>query len=232
MTRSLLYSGTKNASSWAMRAWLALREAGVDFEEIVVDIRRPQRIANLAWIGCISPPASVPVLVTDGQLIFDSLAIMEYANEACGNKLLPGKLLDRAAARSVLAWQHAGLSGIARRISFESAFYPDRRPLTGSEVAECARLQNHLESLLAASGGPYLFGAVSLPDLALVPTVIRLTRHDLDFSRWKRVGVWCEALLDLASVQEWMAEASTLPPVRLPDYYPESRARPDQVEGS
>ena len=47
----ILYSGTKNASSWAFRAWLALREAGLDFEERVVDIRRPQRLGNLAMIG-------------------------------------------------------------------------------------------------------------------------------------------------------------------------------------
>src|SRR5262245_42172992 len=39
----ILYAGTKNASSWSLRAWLALKEAGVEFEERVVDIRRPQR---------------------------------------------------------------------------------------------------------------------------------------------------------------------------------------------
>ena len=49
--KPFLYSGTKNASSWAMRAWLALREAGIDFDEEVVDIRRPQRFANLERIG-------------------------------------------------------------------------------------------------------------------------------------------------------------------------------------
>src|SRR3546814_8176237 len=57
--KPLFYSGTKNASSWAMRAWLALREAGVVFEEEVVDIRRPQRFANLDRIGAFSPPAMV-----------------------------------------------------------------------------------------------------------------------------------------------------------------------------
>src|SRR3546814_3026451 len=57
--KPLLYSGTKNASSWAMRAWLALREAGVVFEEEVVDIRRPQRFANLDRIGAFSPPAKI-----------------------------------------------------------------------------------------------------------------------------------------------------------------------------
>src|ERR1700755_892918 len=106
-----LYSGTRNASSWAMRAWLALKEAGVTFEEEVVDIRQPQRFANLARIAGFPPPAAVPVLVVDGDTIFDSLAIMEYANEQAGGRLLPAAPLDRARARSVLAWQQRGLAG-------------------------------------------------------------------------------------------------------------------------
>jgi glutathione S-transferase len=50
MTRTL-YSGTRNASSWAFRAWLALKEAHIPFEEVVVDICKPQRFANLAMIA-------------------------------------------------------------------------------------------------------------------------------------------------------------------------------------
>lgn len=47
-----------------MRAWLSLKVAGHDFEERVVDIRRPQRFGNLARIGKLPPPACVPVLDT------------------------------------------------------------------------------------------------------------------------------------------------------------------------
>src|SRR5689334_4872936 len=100
----ILYSGTRNASSWALRAWLALREAGVEFEERVVDIRRPQRLANLAKIAEFSPPGAVPVLVDGDTVIFDSLAIMEYANELGGGRLLPSDPKRRAHARSLLAW--------------------------------------------------------------------------------------------------------------------------------
>jgi glutathione S-transferase len=61
----ILYSGTKNASSWAFRAWLALKEASIEFEEHVLDIRRPQRYANLNRIAEFSAPGAVPVLVDD-----------------------------------------------------------------------------------------------------------------------------------------------------------------------
>lgn len=226
MARATLHSGTRNASSWAMRAWLALRAAGVDFDELVVDIRRPQRYANLARIGRIAPPASVPVLDTGDGVIYDSLAIMEFANDACGGRLLPAGIQDRAQARALVAWQHAGLSSICRRISFESAFYPVRRALTAAEHAGCARLFPHYESLLLRHGGPWLFGAVSLADFAHVPTVVRLCAHDADLAPWPATTAWTRALLAHPLVREWMDEAERLPPVWCDDYL-EHDAWPD-----
>lgn len=201
-----------------MRAWLALRHAGVDFIEEVVDIRRPQRFANLANIATFSPPAMVPVLVDGETVIFDSLAIMEYANDVAGGALLPGDLRARAQARALMAWQHAGLSSICARISFESAFYPLKRPLTDTERAECGRLFDHVEHLLGVSGGPFLFGAISLADLVLVPTVVRLTRHDLELAAWPRAMAWTAALIEQPAVAEWMREADTLPPIWFDEY--------------
>ena len=218
MERLKLYSGTKNASSWAMRAWLALREADVAFSEEVIDIRKPQRFANLARIASFSPPAMVPVLVAGDAVIFDSLAIMEYANEASGGRLLPADRTQRAQARAILAWQHSGLSSICSRISFESAFYPLKRTLTPAEVSECAPLLTVLARSLAGSGGPYLFGPLSLADLALVPTVVRLTRHSLDLSGFAGVSEWTRALLDRPSVTEWMLEADQLPHIWFDEY--------------
>lgn len=216
--KPLLYSGTKNASSWAMRAWLALREAGIAFEEEVVDIRRPQRFANLDRIGAFSPPAMVPALVVDPTVIFDSVAIMEYANEVADGLLLPEDREARARARSLVAWQHSGLSGICARISFESSFYPLKRSLTAAERAEAGRLFACLEEALQLSGGPYLFGRLSLADLMLVPTVVRLTRHDLDLANWPLSRNWAAELLARASIDEWMREADALPHIWFDDY--------------
>ena len=214
----ILYSGTRNASSWAMRAWLALREAGVAFREEVIDIRRPQRFANLARIGAFSPPAAVPVLVDGDTVIFDSLAIMEYASDLAGGALLPADPRDRAKARSLAAWQHSGLSGLCARISFESAFYPLKRPLTDGERAEAARLFSCLEPILQSSGGPFLFGRLSLADLMLVPSVVRLTRHDLDLAPWPCARDWTATLLERPAVAEWLGEADRLPHIWYDDY--------------
>ncbi|BDU18128.1 glutathione S-transferase family protein [Lysobacter auxotrophicus] len=201
-----------------MRAWLALKAAGVDFDEVVVDIRRPQRFANLAAVGAFAPSATVPVLVVDEHVIFDSLAIMEYANDVAGGRLLPVDPLHRAEARSIIAWQHGGLSGIARRVCFESAFYPDKRDLCPEEIAECDRLGTYLAACLARSGGPFLFGECSLADFALTPTVIRLTRHQLDWARWPGTEPWSGHVLDHLHVKEWLREADLCPPIWYDSY--------------
>jgi glutathione S-transferase len=213
-----LYSGTKNASSWAMRAWLALKEQNLAFEEHVVDIRRPQRFKNLADIAAFSPPAAVPVLRVDDQVIFDSLAIMEFANEIGVHSLLPQDLLERAHARSLLAWQHAGLSNLCHRLSFESAFYPDKRALSDNERKQIHFLFGVWEKQLNESKGPYLFGDLSLTDLSFVPTVLRLFRHQPDVSSFPLVARWESQLMQRASVQEWLSDADQLEPVWYDDY--------------
>jgi glutathione S-transferase len=217
MTR-ILYSGTKNASSWAFRAWLALKEANVAFEEIVVDIRRPQRIANLAKIAAFASPGAVPVLVDDGTVIYDSLAIMEYANDLSAGKLLPKDVKLRAHARSLASWQHAGLSSLCARLSFESSFYPDRRSMSDKEVSEFKRIFGVWEQELSSSNGPYLVGGLSLADLCFVPSVLRLSSHAPSMEFWPLTQVWIGKLLARPSVKEWLAEAHALPPVRLDDY--------------
>lgn len=226
-----LYSGTRNASSWAMRAWLALKEAGVAFDEEIIDIRRPQRFPNLRRIANFSPPGQVPVLIVGGDVIFDSIAIMEFANDAADGRLLPEDRVARAQARALVAWQHAYLSGICSRISFESAFYPFKRPLTADEQQQCARLFDWLEPLLERYGGDFLFGAVSLADFALAPTVVRLTRHQVDLTNWPRSSAWAHTLLQHDHVSAWLAEADRLPHIWFDDYLAagqDEQLRPDR----
>lgn len=209
----ILYTGTRNASSWAFRAWLALRELGIAFEERLVDIRRPQRFENLARIAEFSPPGAVPVLVDDDQVIFDSLAIMEYANERGGGALLPRDAHRRARARSLLAWVHSGMSGLGANISFESVFHESRPALTPDDQAQLRKALSLLERELENSPGPYLAGDLSLADLAFVPVVLRLVSRTPDLAPWPRFAAWQQRLLARPAVEEWMSEARRLPPV-------------------
>ena len=200
---------------------MALREQGIEFEERIIDLRKPQRFKQLATVGEFSPPGAVPVLVTDKSTIFDSSAIMEFASEFGEQPLLPTDMQLRALARSFVAWQHSGLSSICPRLSFESSFYPDKRQLTAEEVTDCNRLLAATEDELPNHNGPYLFGNPSLADLALTPTIIRLDAHQPDFQNWPLTRDWFRAILSRKSVREWLGDALPLPHIWFEDYLPE-----------
>ncbi|WP_394845968.1 glutathione S-transferase family protein [Pendulispora brunnea] len=211
----VLYVGTKNASSWSLRAWLALREQRIPFEERLIDIRRPQRAEELARVAKFSPPGAVPVLVEGDTVIFDSLAIMEYASEIGERPLLPQDAHLRARARALMAWMHAGLSNLCAPLSFESTFYPTRPPMTEAVRREGNRIVAVWSDELTRHGGPYLVGDLSLADLAFVPTVRRLQAHGIDLGAKPHVSAWAERLMHRPTVLEWMREAEALPPVIL-----------------
>lgn len=214
----ILYSGNKNASSWAFRAWLALKEQNIHFKEVIVDIRRPQRWNNLSEIGNFSPPAAIPVLDDDGFIIFDSNAIMEYASELGENALLPEDIKARAKARSLIAWQHSTFGRICPCVFFESAFYPDKKALSDDEVAAIENVYSIWEDSITQFKGEYLVGNYSLADIMFVPSVIRFTSHYQPNDKWPNVQQWVKTLLNRTFVKEWLDEAYQLEPIYLPGY--------------
>jgi len=215
----ILYSGNKNASSWAFRAWLALREQNINFEEIIVDIRRPQRWKNLAEIGKFSPPAAVPVLVDGDTVIYDSSAIMEYANDCGDGSLLPKDLKLRAQARSLVAWQHSTLGKVCACLSFESAFYKEKKQLTANEIHAATGVYALWEQYLTKNKGGYLLGDFSLADIALLPTVLRLKSHLTVPDNFPLVITWMDKLINRPYVQEWLSDAYKLEPIYCEGYY-------------
>ena len=93
-----LVIGDKAWSSWSMRPWLVLRRAALPFEERLVRLRREDTREALRAAG--SPSGLIPVLRTDdGAVIWDSLAICEWAAEhAPEAHLWPASLTARALA--------------------------------------------------------------------------------------------------------------------------------------
>ena len=94
-----LYIANKNYSSWSMRPWVLLRQAGIAFEEVYVrfDSFAPDSQFK-AMLKDVNPVGKVPVLVHDGLAVWDTLAIGEYLNEIKPKAgLLPA---DAAAGRA------------------------------------------------------------------------------------------------------------------------------------
>ena len=215
----VLYTANRNASSWAFRAWLTLKEVNISFEDKQIDIRRPKRWQYLAEIGEFSPPAAVPVLVEDNCVIFDSLAIMEYANEIAGGILLPSDIKLRAQARSFIAWQHSTFGRVCSALCFEAAFYPDKRKLSPDEKMQIEQVYTLWNKTIVANGGDYLFGGYSLADIMLLPSVIRFTSHYPVKELWPEVQAWVKTLLSRPYVNQWLEEALLEEPIYLPGYH-------------
>ncbi len=93
-----LVIGNKNYSSWSLRGWLMAKIAGIEFDEIVVPLDRPE---TQAAIRKHSPSGRVPVLLHRGLAVWESLAIAEYLNDLKPEAgLWPPSAAARAHART------------------------------------------------------------------------------------------------------------------------------------
>ena len=109
-----LVIGNKNYSSWSLRAWLLLAEAGIEFKERRIAMDTPTFAAEVREV---SAAARVPVLLLDGYAIWDSLAIAETVAERWPDKALwPADPLARAHARSISAEMHSGFPHLRERM--------------------------------------------------------------------------------------------------------------------
>ena len=109
-----LYIGNKTYSSWSMRPWVLMRALAIDFDEVWVPFDGFTPDAEFKkTMAAIHPLATVPVLEAEGEIIADSLAIIEYLAEAYPEKQVwPQNAQDRNIARQLTAMMHSGFQAI------------------------------------------------------------------------------------------------------------------------
>ena len=206
-----LYIGNKNYSSWSMRSGVLLAAFGIPFEEVLLPFDfRP----GSDWerqIAAVSPTRRVPVLVEDdGFTVWETLAIAEYiADRHPEHAIWPRDARARARARSLCAEMHAGFGRLRTVCPMNcEAFFPDIGARLWAEDAalraDVARLDAAWSEALAASGGPYLFGAFGAVDAFFAPVAVRLSRFSLPLS--ERAAAYRDALLAHAAVEDWIAD--------------------------
>lgn len=203
-----LIIGNKNYSSWSLRPWLAMKVAGIAFDEERVALYGP---ASKQKILAFSPAGKVPCLVVDekrgGPLaIWDSLAICEYLAEKHPS-LWPQDPAARAVARSVSAEMHSGFQNLRNHMSMNIRRHLPGKGRTPEVLAEIARIVAMWTDCRArfGQGGPYLFGRFSIADAMYAPVVIRFHVYDVDLPGVCRA--YADAILALPAMQEWIAAA-------------------------
>jgi glutathione S-transferase len=209
-----LYIGNKNYSSWSLRPWLLLREAGIPFEEVKLRFDDPSRPPAFRQAALrLSPTARVPVLEDAGLFIWDSLAIAEYVAERFPDKQLwPKDFKQRALARCICAEMHAGFSALRSRFPMnmeleDSTIGPRVLAEQPAAASDLARIDQLLESTLAQSGGPLLFGQFTIADAYFAPVMNRARSYGLPLS--SASARYAQAVFALPALQSWRSDALT-----------------------
>jgi glutathione S-transferase len=211
-----LYIGNKNYSSWSMRPWVLLKQAGIEFEEVMV--RFDSFEADSSFKQTLSqqtPTGKVPLLVDKRHatplVIWDSLAIAEYLAETYpALQLWPQAAAARARARSVCAEMHSGFGALRSHcpMNIEAALPQVGQLIWRDQPAvrtDVARLVDMWQGLLTEHGGPLLFGAFSVADAYFAPVCMRFKTYALPLPA--AITAYIERVCALPGVQAWMAGA-------------------------
>ncbi len=203
-----LFIGNKTYSSWSLRGWLAMRQSGLPFEEVVVPLY------DEAWDkrreGDEFAPSSgkVPILWDEDIVVWDSLAIVEYLNEKSGgDRFWPTDEGARAMARSMAAEMHSGFAALRRGYSMNiRQIYPPVVP--NDEVkADITRIMELWAQARARYGGDgaFLFGEFGAADIMYAPVVTRFITYSLPVAQF--AIPYMQAVIQHPFMQDWIASA-------------------------
>jgi glutathione S-transferase len=204
-----LYIGNKNYSSWSMRPWVLLKQAGIAFTE--VPVRFDSFDADSTFkktLHDVTPTGKVPVLVDGDLAIWDTLAIAEYlAEQHPDKKLWPTERTARARARSICAEMHSGFAAlrgncpmnIEAQLADTGALIWRDKPAVRADVQ---RLVAMWSALLQTHGGPLLFGAFTIADAFFAPVCMRMRSYGLPVP--EPIAAYIARVCALPGVQAWM----------------------------
>jgi glutathione S-transferase len=207
MAKATLTISSKNYSSWSLRGWLMCRMAGLDFEEEAVPMDDPLIRAELLLL---SPSFQVPCLTHDGVKIWDTLAIAEYLAELKRKAgILPTERVARAHCRSVSGEMHSGFYNLRSALPMNlRAHYPGFKVWTGAQP-DIDRVVEIWQECLEASGGPYLFGPLTMADAMYAPVATRFVTYDVALD--ETTAAYCRTIMAWPLMEEWIEAAKAEP---------------------
>jgi glutathione S-transferase len=208
-----LVIGNKNYSSWSFRPWLAMKVAGIAFEETLISLEAPDFKSRVMAFG---GAGRVPTLIDGDTCVWESLAILEYLAEKFPAAVLwPEPRAARAHARAVAAEMHAGFAALRRQLPMNIRRPVIPRALDSDAVGDVARVEaiwSECRSRFGA-GGPFLYGAFTAADAMFAPVVWRFHTYAVEVSA--AAQAYMHALMTLPAWNEWR-EAARLEPWVLP----------------
>ena len=205
--------GNKNYSSWSLRGWLMAKIAGIEFDEIVVPLDRPE---TQAAIRKHSPSGRLPVLLHRGLAVWASLAIAEYLNDLKPEAgLWPPSAAARAHARSVSAEMHSSFPDLRNNMPMNiRASYPGKG-MTPGVRADIERITFLWRDCRKRFSGAFqkdegfLFGTFGAADAMFAPVATRFKTYSVTLD--SDADAYCTALLTHPAMKEWIGAAGHEP---------------------
>jgi glutathione S-transferase len=208
MTLTLII-GNKNYSSWSLRPWIAMKVAGIAFDEKVIPLYEP---GSREQVLKYSPAGKVPVLIDGDARIWESLAILEHLAEKFPDaRLWPQDAGARSHARAVASEMHGGFGALRRACPMNLWLPPKPRPQSDEVMAEVARIETLWSDCRARfgqkaeTGGPFLFGAFGAADAMYAPVVARF--HNFGLPVGAPARAYMDAVMGLSAWAEWREAA-------------------------
>ena len=159
----------------------------------------------------MNPVGKVPALDDNGFVVWDTLAIAEYAAERFPDKKLwPEDLQARARARSVCAEMHSGFGALRSACPMNiEASLPEVGQLVWRDKpavrADVQRLVTMWSELLVQYKGPMLFGNFSIADAFFAPVCMRLKSYALPVPA--DITAHIQRVSALPGVKAWIDDA-------------------------
>jgi glutathione S-transferase len=210
-----LILGNKTYSSWSLRGWLAVRLAGLEVEEVVIFLHKPETRAEILKYNAAG---KVPALVVGdgpagGEPIWDSLAIGEYLAERFPEKQLwPADAAARRLARCVVAEMHSGFAALRGALPMDlKSHFPSHKVDAGVQ-ADIDRVQAIWRDCRGRfgqggdRGGDFLFGKPSLADAFYAPVATRFRTYDVKLD--DVAEAYCAAVEAWPLMRAWTAAAA------------------------
>jgi glutathione S-transferase len=202
-----LVIGNKNYSSWSLRAWLLLSEAGIAFDEIRIALDVPGTADEL---GKYSPAGRVPVLLIDRHPVWDSLAIAETVAERWPDRgLWPDDADARAYARSICAEMHAGFAVLRESMPMNCRAMGRKVALPDSLARDIDRVFEIWADCQKRYGtdSGWLFGRFSVADAMYAPVVLRFRTYGINLPQSASRSP--ARLLESRAMQDWLVAAES-----------------------
>ena len=207
-----LIIGNKAYSSWSLRGWLAVKQSGLDFEELVVPLFGEEWSAAREGDEFAPSSGKVPVLWDGDIVVWDSLAIVDYlADKTSRDRFWPADDAARGMARSMAAEMHSSFAALRREHSMNVRRTYAPAPLTPEVREEVERILELWAQARARFGGTgdYLFGAWCAADMMYAPVVTRFITYGIPLPPFAHL--YAKAVLTHPHMREWIDAAQEEP---------------------